>query len=128
MDLEFLRPALDAPGPMVTVCADVTHTSEKADTELDLRVRAINGRLTELGAPEAAVKAVTERLVEGNDDPDAGTLRGRAVVADGTGEVRFDSPLVAAPLREVVADGPTCATSTPPRTSGGGTRTRSPRN
>jgi hypothetical protein len=101
MDVSFLEPVFAAPGPYATVCADVTHTTENADTELDLRVRAVSERLTEQGAPEAVVEAVRSRLLEGNDGGEAGTLRGRAVVVASDGSVVLDSALVDAPLREV---------------------------
>lgn len=100
MDVTFLGSVTDHPGPFATVCADVTHTSENADTELDLRVRALAARLTEQGAPEPVVDAVRGRLVEGNDGGAAGTYRGRAVVAGPDGTVLFDAPLAAAPRTE----------------------------
>src|SRR3954452_16926349 len=101
MDVSFLQPVFDATGPFATVCADVTHTTENADTELDLRVRAISERLAEQSAPEPVIEAVRGRLLEGNDGGEAGTLRGRAVVAAADGSVVLDQALVAAPLREV---------------------------
>src|SRR3954453_18922367 len=101
MDASFLEPVFSSPGPYATVCADVTHTTENADTELDLRVRAISGRLAEQGAPEPVIEAVRGRLLEGNDGGDAGTLRGRAVVVSADGSVVLDQALVDAPLREV---------------------------
>jgi Bacterial archaeo-eukaryotic release factor family 2 len=97
MDVSFLAPVLSAPGPFATVCADVTHTTESADTELDLRVRALCGRLTEQGAPEAVVDAVRSRLLEGNEGGEAGTLRGRAVIVDADGAVVLDEVLADAP-------------------------------
>src|SRR3954453_15925799 len=54
MDVSFLQPVYDATGPFATVCADVTHTTENADTELELRVRGITHRLAQPGAPAAA--------------------------------------------------------------------------
>ena len=101
MDVSFLEPVFAAPGPYATVCADVTHTSENADAELDLRVRGVAGRLAEQGAPEAVVEAVRAQLLEGNDGGQAGTLRGRAVVVASDGSVVLDQALVAAPTREV---------------------------
>jgi hypothetical protein len=101
MDVTFLEPVFAATGPFATVCADVTHTTENADTELDLRVRAVTGRLTEQGAPEAVVDAVRSRLLEGNEGGAAGTLRGRAVVVASEGTVVLDEALVDAPLREI---------------------------
>src|SRR3954452_23952474 len=100
MDVTFLASVTDHPGPCATVCADVTHITENADTELDLRVRALADRLTEQGAPEPVVEAVRGRLLEGNEGGGAGTYRGRAVVAGADGTVLFDSPLAAAPRAE----------------------------
>ncbi len=101
MDVSFLQPVLTAPGPYATVCADVTHRTENADAELDLRVRGIAEQLTEQGAPEAVVEAVRARLLEGNEGGEAGTLRGRALVVAADGSVVLDSALVDAPTREV---------------------------
>jgi ribosomal protein L7Ae-like RNA K-turn-binding protein len=100
MDVTFLASVTDTPGPCATVCADVTHTTENADTELDLRVRALADRLSEQGAPEAVVEAVRGRLLEGNEGGEAGTYRGRAVVAGPDGTVLFDAPLADAPRSE----------------------------
>jgi hypothetical protein len=101
MDVSFLEPVFAAPGPYATVCADVTHTTENADNELDLRVRAIADRLAEQGASEAVVRSVRTRLLEGNEGGEAGTLRGRALVVANDGSVVLDHALVAAPTREV---------------------------
>ncbi len=102
MNVSFLEPVLaTAHPPYATVCADVTHTTENADTELDLRVRAIAEELSGQGAPEPVVEAVRGRLLEGNDGGEAGTLRGRAVVVDSTGSVVLDQPLADAPAREI---------------------------
>src|SRR5919206_2663292 len=101
MDVSFLEPVFSRPGPYATVCADVTHTTENADAELDLRVRAIAEKLTEQGATEAVVEAVRSRLLEGNEGGEAGTLRGRAVVVASDGSVALDQPLVDAPTREI---------------------------
>jgi hypothetical protein len=106
MDVSFLEPVFAAPGPYATVCADVTHTTENADTELDLRVRAVAERLTEQGAPEEVVEAVRSRLLEGNEGGEAGTLKGRAVVVASDGSVVLDQALVDAPLREIAEWGP----------------------
>ena len=101
MDVSFLEPVFAVPGPYATVCADVTHTTETADTELDLRVRAVAEKLSEQGAPEDVVEAVRARLLEGNEGGAAGTLKGRALVVASDGSVVLDEPLVDAPLREV---------------------------
>ena len=101
MDVSFLEPVFAASGPFATVCADVTHTTETADTELELRVRALSERLTEQGVPQTVVEAVRGRLLEGNEGGAAGTLKGRAVVVASDGEVVLDEALVDAPRREV---------------------------
>jgi hypothetical protein len=106
MDVTFLEPVVAASGPVATVCADVTHVSENADTELELRVRGVAERLTDQGAPEAVVEAVRSRLLEGNEGGPAGTLKGRAVVVAADGSVALDQALVDAPLREVAEWGP----------------------
>jgi hypothetical protein len=101
MDVSFLESVFAAPGPYATVCADVTHTTENADTELDLRVRAVAEKLTQQGAPDEVVEAVRGRLLEGNDGGEAGTLKGRSVIVASNGSVVFDTALVDAPTREV---------------------------
>lgn len=106
MNVSFLEPVLAAAGPYATVCADVTHTTENADAELDLRVRALAERLTEQGAPEPVVEAVRARLLEGNEGGHAGTLRGRALVAAADGSVVLDEVLATAPGQELAAWSP----------------------
>jgi hypothetical protein len=101
MDVSFLEQVFAAPAPYATVCADVTHISENADAELDLRVRAIGERLSGQGAPEAVIEAVRARLLEGNAGGAAGMLRGRAVVVASNGSVVLDEALTAAPPQEI---------------------------
>lgn len=100
MDVSFLQPALTTRGPFATVCADVSHTTENAANELDLRVRALTEQLGKDGAPDAVVEAARGRLLEGNDGGVAGTLRGRAVVVSFDGNVVLDQPLVDRPRTE----------------------------
>ncbi|HEY0508787.1 MAG TPA: Vms1/Ankzf1 family peptidyl-tRNA hydrolase [Blastococcus sp.] len=107
MDVSFLQPVFDAAGPYATVCADVTHNTENADTELDLRVRAIAERLTEQGAPEPVVQVVRDRLLEANEGGEASTQKGRAVVVASDGSVVLDQALVDAPTRELAEWSPT---------------------
>jgi len=101
MDVSFLEPVFAAAGPYAAVCADVTHNTENADQELDLRVRGVADRLTEQGAPEVVVEAVRSRLLEGNEGGEAGTLRGRALVVASDGSVVLDQALVGAPSSEI---------------------------
>jgi hypothetical protein len=101
MDVSFLEPVFSARGPYATVCADVTHTTENADAELELRARAVAARLTEQGAPQAVVEAVRSRLLEGNQGGEIGTWRGRAVVVGADGTVLLDEPLADRPSQEI---------------------------
>ncbi|RZU31215.1 Vms1/Ankzf1 family peptidyl-tRNA hydrolase [Blastococcus saxobsidens] len=100
MDVSFLEPVFAAAGPYATVCADVTHTTENADTELDLRVRGLAEQLSSQGAPDAVVEAVRDRLLEGNEGGAAGTLKGRALVVAADGSVVLDQVLADTPARE----------------------------
>src|SRR3954447_2069461 len=109
MDVSFLEPVVSTPGPFATVCADVSHTTENADTELDLRVRAVAEKLTEQGAPEAVVEAVRGRLLEGTEGGEAGTWGGRAVVVAADGTVVLDQPLVGSPREEIAEWSPQAA-------------------
>jgi hypothetical protein len=103
MDVSFLAPVFRAAGPYATVCADVIHTTENADTELDLRVRAIGEALSGQGAPEVVVDAVRGTLLQANDGGQIATLRGRALVVAADGSVVLDEALADAP-REPVAE------------------------
>jgi hypothetical protein len=105
VDVSFLEPVFTATGPFATVSADVTHTTENADTELELRVRGLTERLTEQGAPEEVVAAVRDRLLQGNEGGEVGTLRGRAVVVAADGRVVFDQELGDRPRQETAEYG-----------------------
>ena len=107
MDVSFLAPVFSAAGPYATVCADVTHTTENADTEVELRVRAIAEQLEGQGAPEAVVEAVRRRLLEANEGGDIATLRGRALVVAADGSVVLDQPLVDSPRQGIAEWSPT---------------------
>ncbi len=101
MDVSFLEPVFSAPGPYATVCADVTHTTENADAELELRVRAATERLAEAGAPDVVVDAVRTRLLEANEGGPGGTLRGRALIVASDGSVVLDEVLADTPRPEL---------------------------
>ncbi|MFP5372087.1 MAG: Vms1/Ankzf1 family peptidyl-tRNA hydrolase, partial [Actinomycetes bacterium] len=106
MDVSFLERVFAAPGPYATVCADVTHNTESADAEVELRVRALTEQLTEQGAPEQVVQTVRDRLLEANDGGEAGTLRGRALVVASDGSVVLDDVLADRPRQELADWGP----------------------
>jgi hypothetical protein len=101
MDVTFLDAVFRAPGPYATVCADVTHNTETADTELELRVRAIAEELTAQGAPEPVVEAVRTQLLQANDGGQIATLRGRALIVAADGAVVLDEALADAPREPV---------------------------
>src|SRR3712207_190626 len=107
MDVSFLEPVFTASGPYATVCADVTHTTENADTEVELRVRGIAEKLTEQGAPEAVVEAVRGRRLEANEGGEIAPPRGRALLVAADGSVVLDQPLVDSPRQEVAGWSPT---------------------
>ena len=87
MDVTFLDAVFSAPGPYATVCADVTHDTETADTELELGVGAITEELidahlvpAELAMLRAAVGSsaavvVVPRSAVPGDVPVAAVLR-----------------------------------------------------
>ena len=102
MDVSFLERVFAAPGPYATVCADVTHTTENADAELELRVRAVAEQLTGQGAPDAVVEAVGDALLQANDGGQIATLRGRALVVAADGTVVLDEALADAAREPVV--------------------------
>ncbi len=58
MQLSWLRPLFDTPGPYATVYLDATRASEDAAHEIDLRWRAAREKLTADGAPAALLDAM----------------------------------------------------------------------
>lgn len=82
MRLGSLRTAFDLPGPMLTACLDVSRNNESAAAEIELRWRALRDELADAGAPDAALDAAEERLLEVSTVP--GDC-GRCVVTTGSG-------------------------------------------
>lgn len=82
MDTAPLAPVFSAKGPFATVLVDVSHDSENAEHEHDLRVRAACDALTEQGADAPLVQTVRERVSEQTGRPAAVA---RLVVASGDG-------------------------------------------
>lgn len=87
MDLTFLKPVYDAPGPFATVYLAVGRTDESGAREAELRWRAASERLAEVGAPAAAVEALAQRATE---SPAQGGEATRLLVADSRGEVLLE--------------------------------------
>ncbi len=64
MDTAPLATIFQSTGPFATALIDVSHDSENAEQEHELRVRAACDALREQGADDAVVSAVQERLSE----------------------------------------------------------------
>jgi hypothetical protein len=64
MDTASLAPIFQPTGPCATALVDVSHDSENAEQEHELRVRAACDALREQGADDGVVKAMEERLSE----------------------------------------------------------------
>jgi hypothetical protein len=102
MELTFLQPLLDRPGPWASVLIDTSRTTEDAAKQAELRLRAASRELAGLGADRRTVDAVTRELA---GEPASGTPAGRAVYAAG-GEVVLDLPLACAPPMAETSWGP----------------------
>ncbi|HEY3011041.1 MAG TPA: Vms1/Ankzf1 family peptidyl-tRNA hydrolase [Micromonosporaceae bacterium] len=99
MDLSFLRPLYDHPGPWASVYLDTSRDAEDAGTTVPLRWRAAREKLAADGADRATIAAI-ERIMTA-DDPgrDLAGHRGLAAFAGG-GEVRQVVPLPDSPPRD----------------------------
>ncbi len=64
MDTASFAEIFQGSGPFATVLLDVSHDSENAEQEHELRVRAACDELREQGADDAVVAAVEERASE----------------------------------------------------------------
>ncbi|WP_433358246.1 Vms1/Ankzf1 family peptidyl-tRNA hydrolase [Micromonospora saelicesensis] len=102
MQLSFLRPLYDRPGPWCSVYLDASADTEDAHPALDLRWRALERSLAEQGADEANIAAL-DRVVRGHD-PMVGDY-GLAVFAS-HGRVVLSEFLSAPPLRDLAHVGP----------------------
>ncbi len=102
MDLSFLRPLTDRPGPWLSVYVDATRAAENADHEIDLRWRALRERAAAEGADDATLDAVDEAV---HGHPYQPGRYGLAVFAR-AGEVVLAEPLSAPPPGDEVAFGP----------------------
>ncbi|MGC4829318.1 Vms1/Ankzf1 family peptidyl-tRNA hydrolase [Micromonospora arida] len=102
MQLSFLRPLYDRPGPWCSVYLDASADTEDAHPALDLRWRALERSLAEQGADEANIAAL-DRVVRGHD-PMVGDY-GLAVFAS-HGRVVLSDYLSAPPVRDLAHVGP----------------------
>lgn len=102
MDLSFLRPLYDRPGPWASVYLDASHDAEDAAAVVDLRWRALRERMAEQGAPPETLDAVERELQR---RPAAAGRYGLAIFAAG-GEAVLTEYLSAPPRRELAAYAP----------------------
>ncbi|SIM66497.1 Vms1/Ankzf1 family peptidyl-tRNA hydrolase [Micromonospora cremea] len=102
MQLSFLRPLYDRPGPWCSVYLDASADTEDAHPALALRWRALARQLTDQGADEATVAAL-DRVIRGHD-PMVGDY-GLAVFAT-RGHVVLSEYLSAPPLRDLASYAP----------------------
>jgi ribosomal protein L7Ae-like RNA K-turn-binding protein len=103
MDVTFLDAVFSAPGPYATVCLDVVHNTETADTELELKVRAVAEELGAQGAPAPVVDTVRSQFLRANEGGQLATLRGRALVVAADGSVVLDEALADSPREPVTS-------------------------
>ncbi|MEU1969341.1 hypothetical protein GA0070622_4102 [Micromonospora sediminicola] len=97
MQLSFLRPLYDRPGPWCSVYLDASRDTHDARPQVDLRWRALKGNLLAQGADPVTVEAVEE--VVRRHDPMPGDY-GIAVFAT-RGRVVLTEYLSAPPLRDL---------------------------
>ncbi|MCE0766335.1 hypothetical protein LWC35_26035 [Pseudonocardia kujensis] len=99
MRLDWLRDVCAAPGPFATVVLDVTHDTEDAARQEELRRRGVREELSGQGAPESVVEAVDGALASAPTPDGTG---GRVLVAAEKG-VLVDAELPAPPRAAVTA-------------------------
>ncbi|MEV6206186.1 hypothetical protein [Kitasatospora sp. NPDC051914] len=102
MDIGFLAPLIDRPGPWATVCLDTSRTTEDAAQRQTLLRRTAVRDLIDRGADPGVCRAVWEHL---ENEPVSDSPPGRALFAAG-GEVVLDVPLATAPVGVETAWGP----------------------
>lgn len=93
MELGFLKPLFDRPGPWASVYIDTTRAVEDARQLQKLRERSVASQLIDAGADTYTIRAVVDRLAH---EPVSGAPPGRALFAAGA-EVVLDVPLTVTP-------------------------------
>ncbi|PNG17634.1 baeRF2 domain-containing protein [Streptomyces cahuitamycinicus] len=120
MDLAYLHPLYEHPGPWASVYVDTSRHTEGTPHERELTAQAMAGALAEQGADEATCRAVRSAI---EDLRHSSEPHGRALFAR-AGEVVLDPPLVrpprggdwaewaplprVAPLLELAGEDPVC--------------------
>ena len=98
MDTTRLRELATTDGPFASVYFDDTHNTESAAKELELTWRELRDRLAEQNAPEQALDALEDAILDG--EPPTGERCGRGLVATPDGVV-LDRRLTEPPARSV---------------------------
>ncbi|MFF8102765.1 Vms1/Ankzf1 family peptidyl-tRNA hydrolase [Streptomyces sp. NPDC016640] len=96
MELAFLHPLYERPGPWASVYVDTSRHDEHTPRERLLTARAMAGELAGQGADEATCRAVRHALEELRHSAEP---HGRALFAR-DGEVVLDPPLARSPQRD----------------------------
>jgi Bacterial archaeo-eukaryotic release factor family 2 len=102
MDLSYLRPLFDRPGPWASVYLDDTRAEENAEHTIELRWRGLRERLSDAGADPATLDAVQAAVL---GQPYRPGRHGLAVFAT-EGEVVLVEPLPAPPHADLAAWAP----------------------
>lgn len=102
MDLTFLKPLYDRPGPFASAYVDMRRTTEDASKVIELRWRARQRELVEQGAPAETIEAIGRVVAEEDRRRDSGTL---AVFASG-GEIAHYEVLAGEPRAEMAVYAP----------------------
>ncbi len=101
MELGFLTPVLDTPGPWATVWCDTSYAAGTA-RQRELAARGAGERIGALGADEATREAVHRALARAPDPGGLGARTGRFLLA-AHGKVACDLALAGSPSRAVEA-------------------------
>src|SRR3954453_12781860 len=97
MDLSYLRPLFDRPGPWASVYLDATRAEENADRQIELRWRALRTELARQGADDATL-APRQEATDGH--PYQPARYGLALFGN-AGEAALVEPLPAPPAEEI---------------------------
>jgi hypothetical protein len=74
MDLSFLRPLYERPGPYVSIYLDMTRTAEDSSKLIELRWRALREKAATDGAPQGALAALDDLVREHDERRTSGGL------------------------------------------------------
>lgn len=74
MDVTYLKPLYDRPGPFASVYIDMRRTTEDAPKVIELRWRARQRELVDQGTPPETVEALDRIVAEENTQRESGTL------------------------------------------------------